>query len=35
MPVVALLKYDSYGETSIVNDWVGAALFICRYPRRQ
>ena len=23
MPVVDLLKYDSYGKTSIVNDWVG------------
>ena len=32
MPVVDLLKYDSYGKTSIVNDWVGLCLFVEKYP---
>ena len=32
MPVVDLLKYDSYGKTSIVNDWAGLYYFLRKYP---
>ena len=32
MPVVDLLKYDSYGKTSIVNDWAGLYCFLRKYP---
>ena len=31
MPV-ALLKYDSYGKTSIVSDWAGLYCFLRKYP---
>ena len=31
MPV-DLLKYDSYGKTSIVSDWAGLYYFLRKYP---